>query len=184
MVYILLGTGFEEMEALCTCDILRRGCVEVKLAGVTGKTVTGSNGISVEADCLLSDIKLDGSTAMIVIPGGLGGVESIEASPEALDLLKRANDKGVELAAICAGPRILGSLGILDGHEATCYPGMESEVKGGIMTQRSTVIRSEPNITTGRGPGASMDFGLALLELMGGKTAAREVAREMHYDVR
>ena len=187
MVYILLGTGFEEMEAICPCDILRRGGVEVKFAGVTGKSVTGANGITVEADCLVSDIKLvtvgPDKVDMIVVPGGMGGVESIAASQEALDLISAAYSKGVEVAAICAGPRVLGGLGILEGREAVCYPGMEDQIKGAKMTQRASVIRSD-NVTTGRGPGASMDFGLALLETMGGRTASKAVAGEMHYGVK
>ena len=47
MVYILLGNGFEEIEAVSPCDILRRGGVEVQFAGIGGRLITGGNGITV-----------------------------------------------------------------------------------------------------------------------------------------
>ena len=59
MVYIILGTGFEEMEAICPCDILRRGGVEAKLAGIGGTQITGGNGITVQADCTVEEMDLE-----------------------------------------------------------------------------------------------------------------------------
>ena len=50
MVYILLGDGFEEMEALCACDILRRGGAAVTMLSVSGQPVRGAHGIAVTAD--------------------------------------------------------------------------------------------------------------------------------------
>ena len=79
MVYILLGTGFEEIEALAPVDLLRRAGVPVQTVGVTGKTVCGSHKICVEADILPEDMDL-ASMEMIVLPGGLGGVASARAS--------------------------------------------------------------------------------------------------------
>ena len=73
MVYIILGTGFEDMEAICPCDILRRGGVEVQFAGIGGKLITGGNGVTVQADCTVEEIDFD-KLEMIVLPGGMGGV--------------------------------------------------------------------------------------------------------------
>ena len=58
MVYIILGTGFEEMEAICPCDMLRRAGVEVQFAGIGGKLITGGKGIAVQADCTVEDMDL------------------------------------------------------------------------------------------------------------------------------
>ena len=47
MVYMLLGTGFEETEAIAPLDLLRRAGVEVLTVGINGKVVYGSHGIGV-----------------------------------------------------------------------------------------------------------------------------------------
>ena len=89
MVYMLLGTGFEETEAIAPLDLLRRAGVEVKTVGIGGKTVEGGHGIRVKADIALEEMNLD-KMEMIVLPGGLGGVASIEGSPAALDAIRFA----------------------------------------------------------------------------------------------
>ena len=179
MVYILLGTGFEEIEAVAPFDILRRGGVDVQYAGIGGKEIEGAHGVRIAADIAVEEITV-ADAEMIVVPGGLGGVESIEASPEALRAIVSVNAKGAEVAAICAGPRVLAGLGILAGKNAVCYPGMEDQMTGAKMTQRSSTVRDD-NVTTGRGPGAAIDFGLRLLEVLRGKDAAEQVRKEMHY---
>lgn len=80
MVYIILGKGFEPVEAIAPCDILRRGGVDVKLAGIGGKTVEAAHGVTVAADCTVEEIDQN-ALEMIVLPGGLGGVESILGLP-------------------------------------------------------------------------------------------------------
>ena len=178
MVAILLGTGFEEIEALSPCDILRRGGVEVKLAGVGAKTVTGAHGISVQADCTVEEL-CAGKLEMLVLPGGMGGVASIRGSAPAMDLIRQVREKEIPLAAICAAPTIPGAMGLLQGKKAVCYPGMEGECIGADMTQEAPV-QQDGNVITGRGPGASLLFGLRLLTFLKGQEAADRVAAGMH----
>jgi len=180
MVYILLGQGFEEIEALAVCDVLRRGGVETMLAGLMPGTVTGGHGIRVTPDCTVRDINPE-KTEMLVVPGGLGGVVSIENDPAALDAVRAAWEQGKEIAAICAGPRVLAGLGILNGRKAVCYPGMEAEMTGGIMQPDGATAR-DGRLTTGRGPGAAIDFGLHLLTVLRGEAAAETVRAAMCYD--
>lgn len=182
MVYIILGNGFEEIEAIATCDILRRGGVEVMLAGVGGREITGGHGITVKADCLAADIDIK-NAEMLVVPGGMGGVKSIEGSRIALEKLAQAHERGVRLGAICAGPGVLARLGMLRGVKAVCYPGLENTMNGGIMDKRSSAV-TDRLITTGRGPGASLDFGLELLRVLRGDEAALKAAAELVYPAR
>ena len=179
MVYIVLGTGFEEMEAICPCDILRRGGVEVCFAGIGGSLITGGKGIAVQADCTIEQIEFD-NLDMIVLPGGLGGVHSILDSETAMNAVKWAYENDKYVAAICAAPSILAKLGITDGKQAVVYPGMESEM-GTALMQDANVVR-DGKILTGRGPGAAMDFGLMLLEtLKDAETAARVQAGMVYH---
>ena len=87
MVYIILGTGFEEAEAVIPCDLLRRAGVDVQFAGIGARAITGSNGITVTADCTVQEAALT-EAEMIVLPGGLGGVRSICGCREVLDAVQ------------------------------------------------------------------------------------------------
>ena len=122
MIYMLLGTGFEETEAIAPLDLLRRAGLEVCTVGVNGKIVYGSHNIGIEADILLGQMDLT-AMDMIILPGGLGGVASVRASKEAMEALRFGWENGKYVAAICAGPTVLADLGITEGKNATCYPG-------------------------------------------------------------
>ena len=182
MVYIILGKGFEEIEAIATMDVLRRGGVKAAFASVDGKTVEGAHGIQVASDTTVKKINLFDAD-MLIVPGGLGGVESIERSRESMDVLKKANETGIPLAAICAGPRVLAKIGALEGKNAVCYPGMEDQM-GGAKIDNSCLSCVDGNIVTGRGPGAAIAFGLEVLRFMKGDAAAKKVAEGMTYDIR
>ena len=127
MVYMILGTGFEPMEAIAPCDILRRGGVEVQLVGIGGTLIEAGHGVRVQADCRVEDLKL-ASTDMVILPGGLGGVHSILACDTAMNFIRLAYEDGKYIAAICAAPTILAQLHITDGRKATCYPGLEEKM--------------------------------------------------------
>ena len=176
MVAILLGTGFEPIEALAPCDILRRGGVEVKLAALEGRVVEGGQDIRVEADCALGDLNEE-ELEMVMLPGGLGGVHSILACEPALALVRRAYEADKWIGAICAAPQILAKLGITDGRKATCYPGVEA-VMGGAKMQDAGVVR-DGKVITGRAAGSAEAFGLALLAALRGEQTARRVADEI-----
>ena len=177
MVYVLLGTGFEETEAIAPIDLLRRAGVQVLTVGVNGKTVVGGHGIGVEADITLEEMDLT-AMDMIVLPGGLGGVASVRASKPAMDALAFAwnNDKFV--AAICAGPTVLADLGITDGKDATCYPGCEGQMGSANMLPDRTFVW-DSKLITGTSAGCAIPFGLALIAALKGHEAADAVAQQI-----
>ena len=174
MVYVLLGTGFEEVEAITPVDLLRRAGVQVLTVGVNGKTVYGGHGIGIEADLELGEMDLT-NLEMIVLPGGLGGVASVRASREAMAALQFAWDNGKYVAAICAGPTVLADLGITDGRNATCYPGCESGMGNANMTPNVPCVR-DGNLITGTSAGCAIPFALSLIEALQGEAAAKAVA--------
>ena len=178
MVYIILGNGFEEIEAVSPCDILRRGGVEVKFAGIGGTLIRGGNGITVQADCTVEEMDLD-AMEMIVLPGGMGGVRSILGSETAMAAIKTAYEKDRYVTAICAAPTILAKLGITDGKHATVYPGMETDMGSAIMEDTDAV--RDGKVLTGRAPGAALDFGYLLLETLKGSEVMEKVRGGMVY---
>lgn len=177
MVYLLLGTGFEEMEAIAPLDLLRRAGVEVLTVGVTGKTVYGSHNIGIEADITIDQMDLT-NLEMIILPGGLGGVTSARASKPALDALDFAWKNGKYVAAICAGPTVLADLHITDGKNATCFPGCEGGMGSANMVADAACVR-DGKLITGTSAGCAIPFGLALVEVLKGKEAADAVASQI-----
>ena len=177
MVYMLLGTGFEETEAITPLDLLRRAGVEVKTVGLNGKIVYGGHGIGIEADIEIGDIDLS-SLEMIILPGGLGGVASCRACPAAMDALKYAWDNNKFVAAICAGPTVLADLGITAGMNATCYPGCEGGMGSAIMIEDAAAVTDE-NLITGTSAGCAIPFGLSLIEALKGEVEARRIAEQI-----
>ena len=177
MVYMLLGTGFEETEAIAPLDLLRRAGVEIQTVGINGKLIYGGHGIGIEADITLEEV--DPSAAeMVILPGGLGGVASARASQKALALLSAAwkNDKFV--AAICAGPTVLADLGITSGKNATCYPGCEDGMGNAVIADRAACVR-DGKLITGTSAGCAIAFGLALIEALKGPDAAKQIAEQI-----
>lgn len=179
MVVIILGTGFEEIEAVAPCDILRRGGVQVCYAGIGSKLITGGNSITVQADCTVEELELE-KMDMIVLPGGMGGVRSILGSTAAMDAVKYAHENGKPVAAICAAPTILAQLGITDGKKAVVYPGMEDQMGSAVMVDADAV--RDGKVLTGRAPGAAYDFGYMLLETMTDAQTAQRVRTGMVFN--
>lgn len=176
MVYMLLGTGFEETEAIAPLDLLRRAGISVATVGINGKVVYGSHGIGVEADLTLEEMDLT-DLEMIVLPGGLGGVASIRASREALEAVRFAWENGKYTAAICAAPTILAELGIVDGKNATCYPSCEGQMGNAKLVCQAAV--TDGKLITGTSAGCATAFGLALIAALKGEAAAEAIAQQI-----
>ena len=177
MVYMLLGTGFEETEAIAPLDLLRRAGVQTLTVGVDGKTVKGSHGIEVVADITVSEMDLT-NLEMIILPGGLGGVATARASKSALDALRFAWENDKFVAAICAGPTVLADLGITSGKKATCYPGCEDGMADAQMIPGAACVR-DGKLITGTSAGCAVTFGLELVKALKGEETAKEIARQI-----
>lgn len=182
MVYIMLGRGFEEIEAVAPGDIMRRAQIPMQYVGIGGKIVEGAHGISLQADITVEEMDLD-AMDMIVLPGGLGGVQSIEESDTAMAAVKYALEQEKYVAAICAGPTILGKRGWLDGKHAVCYPGCEEGMGKAIVHPEKEVVVDGKTIT-GRAPGAAIEFGLTLAGLLPGEFDPDTISQYMVYERR
>lgn len=161
---IFLAEGFEEIEAVATIDVLRRGGLDLTIASVKeSKEVTGSHGITIIAEQLFNEMYFD-AFDMLILPGGMPGTKNLRAHIELCELLLRFYQENKVLCAICAAPSILGELGILDGKKATCYPGFEGALKGCEVLDQPVVASGR--IITGKGAGVAIQFGLEILRLI------------------
>lgn len=178
-VGVFFATGYEEIEALTVVDLLRRAEIEVKMVSVTGdRQVTGSHGIGVQMDALLEEIDFE-TMEMLVLPGGMPGTLGLEACKPLMEQVKAFHRAGKPIAAICAAPTIFGHLGLLEGQPACCYPGMEGELKGAIVTKEP--VAKGDKVITSRGMGTAIAFGLAILEQFQGSEAAQGMAEKIVY---
>ena len=181
MVYMFLANGFEEIEALCPLDLLRRAGVEVTTVAIGGDAlkVTGSHGITVLADIDEKDFA-DEAPEMVILPGGMPGATNLDNSTVVDGAIRAALANDAYLAAICAAPMILGKRDLLVGKRAICFPGFEQYLNGATVAAERVV--RDGKIITAAGMGVATDFGLALVAALRGKDAAITLRRAVLAD--
>lgn len=174
--FVFLADGFEEIEALATVDMLRRAGMDVVTVSINeGVQVTGAHGVAVCADITVSMADV-ADAEWLILPGGLPGATNLAACQPVVEMLQAQDRRGGNIAAICASPAmVLAPIGLLSGRKATCYPGCE--VEGPVFTGADVEVSG--NIVTGRGPGLTMKFALAIIEKSLGRSKADEVAAGM-----
>lgn len=171
-VVIFLADGFEECEGLLVVDILRRAGLKVIMASIMGRRdVRSSSGILIQSDCLAQDVVFE-SVKLVVLPGGRVGTDNLSKSDIVIDqCISFGRDKYV--AAICAAPSILDTLGLLDGKKATVHPEFKSRMNTATLVNESVVV--DGNIITGQGLGAAIPFALRIVEIMVGKEKENQI---------
>lgn len=178
-IYVFISDGNEETEIAAPADLLRRAGNDVTLVSNTGNKLTKcANGLMICADRLIEDADyLDGDVYMV--PGGLPGAEYLGADKRVTDLLLHAFNNGKHVGAICASPAvILAKLGILKGRKATCYPGCEAALIDGSAVVTDEAAVTDGNVTTGKGPGAAIAYGLELVRVINGEETAAQLSSD------
>ena len=173
-VLVPLADGCEELEAVTVIDLLRRAGIEVVSAGLREGPVTASRGVVLLPDRTLDEV-LGDDFDMIVLPGGLPGADHLDADPRIHALLQRMAEQDKYTAAICAAPKVLLNAGLLDGRQATAYPGIiDGRMAAGSQLLDQPVV-SDGRVVTSRGPGTAMDFALTLIEHLLGADKRQQV---------
>ena len=178
MVYMFLAEGFEEVEALFPLDLLRRAGVKIMTVGVGGKVIRGSHGIDVIADITTyeaTEFLKKNPADMIILPGGMPGTLNLQADKTVNCFIDHALENKKYIAAICAAPLILGERGVLEGHEAICYPGFEDKLNGAKISDKKVV--RDGHFITGKGMGVALEFGLELVRVLVSNEKADELLK-------
>ena len=176
MVYLFLADGFEVIEAMSPLDMLRRAKIETVTVGVTGKNVTASCGVTVTADITIDEFTLKNADA-IILPGGMPGTLNLEENSFVQSAIDKADAEGKLICAICAAPSVLGHKGLLNGKEATCYPGFEDALEGASLSEKYVAV--DGNIITARGAGVSVEFGLEIVKQLKGEAESQRVRKSI-----
>lgn len=178
-VYLFLANGFETVEALAPVDVMRRAGIDVVTVSVMGRReVLSAQGVTVLADKLYEECAFADADAF-VLPGGGEGTENLSAYSPLRSELQRMSDEVKLIAAICAAPMVLGRAGLLHGRKATCYPGCESDLAGADYT--AAHVEVDANIITACGPGASFDFGFAIVKHLCGESIVETLRSQMQF---
>lgn len=178
-IAVFFAEGYEEIEALTVVDICRRSRLAVDMISVTEQDmVKGSHGIEVRMDKTFSQADF-GEYDMLVLPGGGEGTKRLEAHEALMAQIDAFYRDGKYIAAICAAPSIFGHRGILKGRRACCYPGFESHLEGATVTGEPVEISD--HVITSRGFGTAIPFGLAIVSVLRGEDAARQMAETIVY---
>lgn len=181
-VIALLKTGFEEIEALTIVDYLRRAEIEVDMVStVDDINVTGAHGITVKTDVMLDDINAD-EIDLVFVPGGMPGAKDLKEDERVIDLIKKIDENGHVIAAICAAPIVLEEAGVLKDKIATSYPGFDQELKS-LKEYKEELIVIDQNVVTSRGPATAAYLALQLIELIKGQNASEEIKKDILLDL-
>ncbi|HPZ10571.1 MAG TPA: DJ-1/PfpI family protein [Candidatus Eremiobacteraeota bacterium] len=175
-VIVPLADGAEEMEAVIIIDTLRRASWEVIVAGLKEGPVTASRGVKIFPDTTIDRLNIK-DFDMIVLPGGGAGTENLRKNERVLEIVREFYQKRKIVAAVCAGPLVLQSAGILKGHKVTCHPAVKDQLTEAERLEEKVVI--DRNIITSQGPGTSFLFALSIIELIEGKEKADSLAGAM-----
>lgn len=175
--FLFLATGFEEIEALATTNILRRGGVRVTTVSITGQTeVMGAHNIPVIADVTFEKADFQIGDAFI-LPGGIPGSNHLNTCTRLKELIMQVYKEEKLICAVCAAPMVLGGLGLLKNKRATCFPYFEPTMIGAISCEEGVV--QDGNIITAKGPGFVFEFGLCILKNLRDEETAKEVAEAL-----
>ncbi|MEN9403984.1 MAG: Chaperone protein YajL [Verrucomicrobiota bacterium] len=172
-VLVPLAEGFEEIEAFAPVDLLRRAGVDVTTAALAdGIHVTGRSGITAHADTPLATV-LERNYDLIFLPGG-AGVKHLRADPRVRELVLKQHAAGRWLAAICAAPVVLFDCGLLTARRYTAHFSVAGELPDILADER---IVTDDKITTSRGAGTAIDFGLHLAGLLTDPAKSADISK-------
>lgn len=165
-VAMLVEDGFEDAEVIDTTELLRRGGMSVVLVGpFAGREYKGKKGATVTSETAATSVNARDFSAVIV-PGG-HAPDKMRMRHAMLDLVRDTLASGKPVAAICHGPQVLISAGVLRGRTLTCWPSIAVDVTnaGGAYVDRPVV--EDGNLITSRKPDDIPQFVAAILRALG-----------------
>ena len=181
-VYVFLADGFEDVEALIPIDVWRRGGIDVTTVSISDfPLVQSAHGVNIEADIMFEQGDFTDAD-LLFLPGGMPGATNLFEHKGVCKAVVDQAFAGKKVAAICASPAVvLAPLGVLEGKQATCYPGFEKVLAENSAKYTGALFTVDGNITTGEGPAAAFPFAYELLSQLKDKQTADQIAEGMRY---
>lgn len=181
-VAVIIANGCEEVEALTPIDVFRRMGQQADMIGLGSKDIMGAHQIALHCDGVVDDALKDYDC--VIFPGGMGGAHALRDSDQLMKIMQDRQAAGKWNAAMCAAPIAFARYGLLDGHDYTCFPGIDEETKKVAPTGRFkediTVVDQTGHIITSRGPATALAYAFTIAETLGLDT--KEIKHQMLYD--
>ncbi len=151
-VAVLLDNLVEEVEFLYPYYRLKEEGYEVFSLAFKEGEYRGKNGMVLKAERSIGQNDADFFDALF-IPGGYAP-DHLRRHPEIVELIKKMNEKGKLIGAICHGPWLLASAEIIKGRRVTSFYSIRDDLvhAGAIYTGKKVEV--DGNIVTGTDPSA------------------------------
>lgn len=149
-VLIISADHFEDTELLVPFYRLREEGMEVDIASLRAGAIRGKHGYEVEANLAVDAVRPEQYGAL-VLPGG-GAPATLRENKAVLAAVRHFFEAGKPVAAICHGPQILISAGLLRGRNATCYKTVVAELKAAGARYQDAEVVVDGNLVTSRQP--------------------------------
>jgi len=147
---ILSADDFEDSELLIPYYRLKEEGIEAVIASVKKGKIKGKHGYAVDVNKTLKAVKPD-DFDILILPGGKAP-EALRNEEKALEIARHFFEMKKPVSAICHGPQILITAGLMAGRRATCYKSVAKEMKnaGAIYEDKEVVV--DGNLVTSRQP--------------------------------
>lgn len=178
-IAIMVANKSEEMEIIIPADLWRRAGLDVQIISVEKKkNIVLQHGVRISCDDNLIKENLSKYNA-IYLPGGKGHINFLDEACDKLKshLTKMAANINLHIFAVCAAPKVLNELKLIENIQVTIYPGLEQEVAHYV--DQDVVI--DKNFITAKGPGVMIDFALTVIEKLASRQIAEKVASQILY---
>ncbi len=177
---MIYSNGMEDSEALSTRALLKR-------AGIDVITATINKDLKVKTafdQVVLADLDLKHINALefdfLIIPGGGYITRVIDEDTWIKKTILDFYNQDKLIGAICAAPRFLGRLGLLDGMDYTAFPGSEKEaLNGNYLINQKVVVT--PRFITARSAGAIIEFVYSLVSKIKSEKDAKALLENIIY---
>ena len=178
---VLLTQGSEEIEAVISIDVLRRGGIDVTVASIDGvDPVRCSRGVVITPDVALDDVR--GDFDIVVLPGGAEGAQRLAKSAKVGEILRQQEENNRWVGAICAAPIALQSHGVFQNRQLTSHPSVRAMLEDWGEYSEHPVV-ADGNLITSRGPGTAFPFALRIVGMLTDAQRMVEVRAPMMFPV-
>lgn len=166
-IAILSAEGFEQVELTEPKRALEDAGAHVSVVSLKAGEIQGMNHAD-KGDKVPVDITLDKADPedfdALMLPGGLINPDTLRSEPKALDFVRTFFLTGKPVAAICHGPQVLISAGVLKGRKLTSWPAIQDDVRNAGAQWVDSEVFVDNGLVTSRKPDDIPAFNKKMIE--------------------